>query len=102
MYYVEYLFSTVSAFKLLNYITSFFNLYILVTIYFMSLIRKKIAKILAIFLIFNTHFFYIFSVKALIATTTVDKDITTAPIAGLKTNPTPARTPAARGMAMIL
>lgn len=45
---------------------------------------------------------YIFKVNALIATTTVESDITIAPTAGLKTNPTPAKIPAASGIATIL
>jgi len=36
------------------------------------------------------------------ATMMVDRDMRTAPIAGLMTNPTPASTPAASGMAMTL
>ncbi len=52
------------------------------------------------FLIVRTG--YIFNVIAFTATTTVDNDIMIAPTAGLRTNPTPAKTPAARGIAKIL
>lgn len=43
-----------------------------------------------------------FNVIAFKATITVDNDITTAPTAGLNTNPTPAKIPAANGIAKIL